>query len=449
MLVWFERRLAPPVFEGDENRTRTAALLKTLVLVMMGSALVALLAIPFVDEPRLLFSIAAAMILQGLLELFLIRVGLVRLGSVLFVAGQWLPFTFFMMASGGEPSVFITGQLSATVLAGLLIGGNAAIGVACFSVSVNLLMVLLSRNGALPNTAVPTGATMSWLAVAANLATTSAALYLADRNFVTARKQARANADAQIEATQALEAARDELEQQVADRTRELVLRGEELAQVNVRLEQTAQTSQRRATLLQASSEVSRAVAQVRDVALLLAEVTRLIGERFGVYHVGIFLLDDVGRYAVLRAANSEEGRRMLHRGHRLQVGTEGIVGDVTLSGKARLVLDVGADATFFDNPYLPETRSEIALPLRTGDEIIGALDVQSTEEAAFGQDHVTVLSVLADQVSIAIQNASFFQQSQTALAEAEDAYKRYLQHEWETYLGGRSTRRVRTEEAR
>jgi putative methionine-R-sulfoxide reductase with GAF domain len=446
MLVWTRHQLAPPVFAGDENRTRKAAVLKTLVLVMMGLACVALLAAPLVDEPPMLAFVVGAMLFQGIIELFLIRAGHVRLGSVLFVAGQWLPFTLFMLATGGEPSVFIAGQLSAIVLTGLLLGGHAAISVALLSVGADVLMALFGTSLTPDLPEMATGAAMDWLTVAVNVATTTTALYLADRSIVAAFKQARANADAQREAARALEAVRDELEAQVANRTHALVLRGEELAEVNARLEQTAQTSQRRATLLQASAEVSHAVAQVRDVSLLLAEVTRLIGERFGVYHVGIFLLDDVGRYAILRAANSEGGRRMLQRGHRLQVGSEGIVGDVTFSGRPRLALDVGADATFFDNPDLPETRSEIALPLRIGDEIIGAIDVQSTQAAAFGQDHVTVLSVLADQVAIAIQNARLFQQSQTALAEAEQAYQRYLQNEWESYLGGRSQRRLRSE---
>jgi putative methionine-R-sulfoxide reductase with GAF domain len=377
----------------------------------------------------------------GIIELFLIRTGHVRLGSVLFVAGQWLPFTVLMLASGGEPGVYIVGQLSAIVLAGLLLGGGAATSVALLTVGADVLMALFTTTPKPAAMAMATGAVMDWLVVVISVATTTTALYLADRSIVAAIRQAHANVDAQREATRTLETVRDELEAQVAERTRELELRGEEMAQLNVRLEQTAQTSQRRATLLQASAEVSRAVAQIRDVSLLLSEVTRLIGERFGVYHVGIFLLDDIGRYAVLRAANSEGGRHMLQRGHRLLVGAEGIVGDVTFSGRPRLALDVGTDATFFDNPDLPETRSEIALPLRVGDEIVGAIDVQSTQEAVFGQDHVTVLSVLADQVAIAIQNARLFQQSQAALAEAEQAYRRYLQNEWESYLGGRSQR--------
>jgi GAF domain-containing protein len=103
----------------------------------------------------------------------------------------------------------------------------------------------------------------------------------------------------------------------------------------------------------------------------------------------------------------------MLSRGHRLKVGETGIVGYVTGTGNPRVALDTGTDVTFFNNPYLPKTRSEMALPLRMGREIIGALDVQSTEANAFSQEDISILSTLADQVSIALQNAKQFEQTQ------------------------------------
>jgi GAF domain-containing protein len=133
----------------------------------------------------------------------------------------------------------------------------------------------------------------------------------------------------------------------------------------------------------------------------------------------------------VLSAANSEGGQRMLARQHKLGVGTEGIVGYVTGTGEPRVALDVGADAVYFDNPDMPDTRSEMALPLRVGDEIIGALDVQSTQEAAFDEEDVSVLTALADQIATAIQNARLFQQSQAALEEAQRAQRRFVQQEW------------------
>jgi GAF domain-containing protein len=112
-------------------------------------------------------------------------------------------------------------------------------------------------------------------------------------------------------------------------------------------------------------------------------------------------------------------------------VGQTGIVGYVARTGKSRIALDVGSDAVFFDNPDLPNTRSEMALPLRVGDDIIGALDLQSVARAAFTPEDVDTLSLLADQISIAIQNARLFEETRLALAEAQSAYSQSAQIGW------------------
>jgi GAF domain-containing protein/HAMP domain-containing protein len=244
------------------------------------------------------------------------------------------------------------------------------------------------------------------------------------------------------------------LERRVADRTADLEATMAELAtrtvdleqahqrqvEINRQLEATAHQSRRRATMLQANAEVSRAATQIRDLDALLPQVTRLISQHFGFYHVGVFLIDEARRYAVLKAANSQGGQRMLTRNHRLAVGSQGIVGYVTDTGEPRIALDVGIDAVFFDNPDLPDTHSEMALPLRISDEVIGALDVQSTEEAAFTEEDINVLTALADQIAIAIENAHLFRQSQTALEEAQRTQRRYLQQQWSQFTQERPT---------
>ena len=208
----------------------------------------------------------------------------------------------------------------------------------------------------------------------------------------------------------ALEDQRGHLEEQVAERTADLA---------------------RRSAQLEAAAQVAREAVGIRDVEQLLAETVNLISDRFGFYHTGLFLLDESGEYAVLRAASSEGGRRMLARGHRLQVGQEGIVGYVTGAKRARIALDVGEDAVFFDNPDLPRTRSETALPLLTGDEVLGALDVQSTEREAFGEADVTVLQTLADQVAIAISNARLVRRVQESLEMERRAYGQMSMEAW------------------
>ena len=197
------------------------------------------------------------------------------------------------------------------------------------------------------------------------------------------------------------------------------------------KLAEASKQMQRRATQLQISAEVAHAIASLRDLDQLLPEMTYIISERFGWYHVGIFLMDEVGEYAVLRAANSEGGKRMLARGHKLKVGQEGIVGYVIGSGQPRVALDVGSDAVYFDNPDLPQTRSEMALPLKIGDRIIGALDIQSTEPGAYDEEDVTWMIGLANQVTVAIENARLFEQTQRALQEVSKVHRQFIQREW------------------
>jgi GAF domain-containing protein len=146
---------------------------------------------------------------------------------------------------------------------------------------------------------------------------------------------------------------------------------------------------------------------------------------------VGVFLLDEASEYAVLSAANSEGGKKMLERKHRLRVGEEGIVGHVARTGEARVAMDVGKDPVFFDNPDLPDTHSELALPLRTKSQIVGALDVQSTERGAFTDEDIRMLSLLADQVSLAIESARLFDETRSALAEAEAISRQFTREAW------------------
>jgi len=210
------------------------------------------------------------------------------------------------------------------------------------------------------------------------------------------------------------------LEGRVVERTTELEAASEKLA--------------RRANQFEAIAQVSRIISSIQDREVLLPRITRMISQHFGFYHVGIFLLDENNQYAVLRAANSEGGKRMLARKHRLEVGQTGIVGHVTSTGNPRIALDTVADSVFFNNPDLPDTRSEMALPLKIGSQIIGALDVQSTEPNAFSQDDISTLSTLADQVSIAIHNARLYEESREALERAESVSQQLTGDAWENF---------------
>jgi GAF domain-containing protein/HAMP domain-containing protein len=201
------------------------------------------------------------------------------------------------------------------------------------------------------------------------------------------------------------------------------------------RVAERTQALERRAIQLQAAADVGSTAARLRDLDELLRQATRLISQRFGFYHVGIFLLDERAEYAVLRATNSEGGQRMLARGHKLKVGQVGIVGFVSGSGQPRIALNVGEDSAFFNNPDLPATQSEMALPLIVGGKTLGVLDIQSTQEAAFTQEDITTVKVLADQIAIAIENARLFSENRIALDTAQRAYGNISAEAWQRLL--------------
>ncbi len=215
------------------------------------------------------------------------------------------------------------------------------------------------------------------------------------------------------------------------DRTIDLQRRAVELEDLSKNLENAVDQSRRRALRLEAAAQVAHAITSVLNPDELLDQVVHLISDRVGYYHVGIFLLDEAGHHAILRVANSAGGQRMLARGHRLRVGEQGIVGYVTSTGQPRIALDVGADAVHFDNPDLPLTRSEIALPLVARGRILGALDVQSIEPQAFDDEDLAVLQTLANQVAVALDNARLFEESQNALREMQKTQAQYTSQAW------------------
>lgn len=170
-----------------------------------------------------------------------------------------------------------------------------------------------------------------------------------------------------------------------------------------------------RTARLAATNEVGRAAAAILDRNELVSRVVHLITDRFDYYYAAIFLVDSTGRWAELADATGEAGAALKAASHRLEIGGRSMVGTAIRQRSARIALDVGAEPIRFDNPLLPETRSEIALPLLAGEDVLGALDVQSTQEAAFSEQDVETLQTLASQVAIAIENANLFERTQQA----------------------------------
>lgn len=169
---------------------------------------------------------------------------------------------------------------------------------------------------------------------------------------------------------------------------------------------------------LRATAEVAQTTSTILELDELLRRTVDYIRDRFGFYHVQIFLIDEERRYAELVASTGEIGQELIRRGHRLAVGSQSIIGRVTLTGEPTIALDTEDDPVYRRNELLKETRSELSLPLITGNDVIGALDVQSTRPNAYSQEDIDSLSIMATQVSIAIRNAQLFEEQRRALNE-------------------------------
>jgi GAF domain-containing protein len=182
---------------------------------------------------------------------------------------------------------------------------------------------------------------------------------------------------------------------------------------------------------MEAAADIAQAATSILDLNELLNTSVELISERFDFYYVGIFLSDEYGRWAILRAGSGQAGQEMLRRGHKLEVGGNSMIGWCVAHRQPRIAQDVGKEAVRFDNPWLPQTRSEMALPLISRDAVIGAMTVQSSRVAAFSEQDIASLQVLTGQMANAIQNSRLFTEAQTSLAEVQAAQRRYVRESW------------------
>lgn len=205
------------------------------------------------------------------------------------------------------------------------------------------------------------------------------------------------------------------------------------------------QMLEQRNAQLEAVVEVSLMTSSILDPEELIAKAVDFIGERFGLYYVGLFLVQDAatadvvpGSWASLQAGTGEAGRQMKRQGQKLKVGGSSMIGQCIAHGQAYRISDLGDAVVRFANPLLPDTRSELALPLTSRGKTIGALTVQSTREAAFSDQDVAIFQTMAAQLANAIENARLFDQTQASLEEIKAIQRQYIREGWSRYLDRR-----------
>lgn len=409
-----KRFFSLPVFEKEEDNFR-AKFISGFAWVV--SVLLVASMLPYIFKPVEDFTV---IVLTGLLvvmavSLFLLRKGQVAVSGLIIITLGWIGLTFQAYSADGVKDVIVIAYIAIALLASIVVNWIAGGFVILSSIGAIWLLALLEANGFItPRLQDPTeyarDLTFIFLVI-------SALIYFSTTSLRDAINRANISEESLRTSNEELQELNQTLENRVNSRT--------------VELESANQYNEKRAIQFEAIAQIAQATITNESLETLLPRLASLVSEKFGFYHTGVFLLDENRETAVLRAANSEGGRQMLARGHKLKVGQTGIVGYVSAIGTSRIALDVGSDAVFFDNPDLPNTRSEMALPLRNADEIVGVLDVQSMEENAFREEDIEVLSTLADLVTIAIQNSRSYERMQKLLEQAQRESGTYLQDAW------------------
>ncbi len=414
MQSYFSKVLAAPVFPGDEDKTRSAAILNVIGWSTMLMVVVILVIrtvqgndVNLVEVNGILVSIIGII---GFI-VYLSHRGYVKAASFLFVVTLWGALSYVAWAADGIRDIAVFAYMLPILIASLLIGWRGAAVITFVSIlSGWALAYAEATRSFVPTLDEPLNFARDMTGVFLLI---GLLIYLTITSLQKTLAASRSAAAELALSNRELTELRTTLQQQVEERTSEL---------------------QQRAAQLEAVASVARTVASVQDIDSLLPAITKLVSQHFGFYHVGIFLLDQQRQNVVLRAANSQGGLRMLSRQHSLALDSQSIVGYSALRGDPRIALDVGTDSFYFNNPDLPDTRSEMAIPLRVVGEVIGVLDVQSTETNAFAEEDIRALSILADQIAIAIENARLFGETKKALSESKALFEQYTQQEWTSF---------------
>lgn len=414
----FWQIFAPPIFD-DAEKTRIASLLNGILWAVILIGGVYTLIAPILLGQYISAVLTASVVIASLIARQVMMRGHMQAAVIILLSIFNIILAVSIVVSDGVFGASYFSLVMTVVIAGVLLDGRAAYTIAFINTAIGLGIMLAQDS--LPETLIPQNPVTFF---------SSLIVYLF---FIAALFQASSRG-------------LSKLLENLKNSQKELTDKNYELQNISANLEYTVkartleldvanQRNERRAKQFEAIAQVSRVISQTREIDNLLPQITQVVSQLFGFYHIGIFLMDPNSEYAVLIASNSPGGQRMLARSHKLKVGRTGIVGYVAGTSLPRIALDTGADAIFFNNPDLPETRSEIALPLlRQGREIMGVLDVQSKDANAFNQEDIRILTTLADQVAIAIENARLFEQSQKAILEAETFYRKDLKQGWSRF---------------
>jgi signal transduction histidine kinase len=382
--------LTPPSPADGTDERRSATFNYLAFLLLAASILAIIPCLIFGDRATLLMLLAEDLIL--IFSILLARRGQVLLPSRIIPISLFTLVTLIVFHGTGFHSVALLGFPMIVALGGITQGKfgsliNASIGTFCLGI-----IYFGEKNGLINGMTSPSDHSplVDLLITSLFLWITAAFIFISSNSLI---------------------------------RSLESTRRGEqELRKANEAFEHYASILEHRTELLLTGARVSRAASNILDPDDLGQQVVDLVCNRFGLYYVGLFLLEQDGRWAILHAGTGEAGKIMLRNRHQLRIGNTSMIGWCIANKKARIALDVGTEAVRFDNPLLPGTRSELALPLISRGEVIGALSIQSEKEAAFSEEDILSFQTMGDQLANAIHNAQVYVELEDELAQRKQA---------------------------
>ena len=413
MLNQIGRIFRPPVFP-EEDKTRKAKYANAIAVAFL------IVVIVYETILRAFLNYTAFSVLDLLVlglgavcsaVLALLRKGYVRFASILLVVVTWLASNSISATGFGVRDSSYIINFAIVLMAGLLLGWQASLLTTILSIFAGFALAYAETNGLISVSPYPVTTFAQDMAFVFGL--NAVLIYLLINGLESALRRSRRNLEELATANTSLSNTQLELQN-----------RSNDLLAANSQLEN-------RSKKLQAVAEITRTAAALQSFNDLLLTITRIISRQLDYDHVAIFLLDEQRQYAILRSGNTENSLKMVERGYRVPVGQLGIVSSVAQTGQPRIALHNTSDNPSYTNPGLSETQSQLALPLKFGADVLGVLDIQSARANDFSEDDISTLSILADQVGIALQNALIYEEAQRALREANTQSLQASRQHW------------------